>query len=161
MREMRPMTFADIDAAPFRFSASGTVPCTPEELFEELGDPSRWTRWFPMMRSARWTSADTERAGAEREVFVLGFGRFRERILAWDPGARFAFTMLASTSPLAHEMGEDWRVSPAPGGARLEWTLAAVPTGIGKVATKALPAILSVIFKRALRSLTKRANARR
>jgi uncharacterized protein YndB with AHSA1/START domain len=157
---MHPMTFDDMDAAPFRFVATGTVPCTPEELFQELGDPERWTHWFPLMRRARWTSADKGRAGAEREVAVLGFGRFQERILAYEPNARFAFTMLASTSPLATRMAEDYRITAVPSGARLDWTLVAVPTALGSVVTKALPLILGRIFRVALRRLARRARGR-
>jgi len=81
MRDMPPMSLAEMNDAPFRFTASGVVPCTAERLFEELGDPARWPRWFPMMRRAAWTSANTACAGAQRQVSILGFGRFEETIL--------------------------------------------------------------------------------
>jgi uncharacterized protein YndB with AHSA1/START domain len=156
MREMPPMTFADMDAAPFRFTAGGTLPCTPSRLFEELADPARWTKWFPLMHRASWTSPETARAGARREVAIRGFGRFAETILACEPGARFAFTMNAGTSPLARRMAEDYRVTATDGGARLEWTLAAVPTTVGRAAEKVLPLVLRWIWRGALRRLTGR-----
>jgi uncharacterized protein YndB with AHSA1/START domain len=156
MREMPPMTLADIDSAPFRFNASTVLPCTPERLWEELAEPQRWTKWFPLMYRARWMSADTARAGAQREVSILGFGRFQETILAFEPGKRFAFTMFASTSPLSRQMAEDYRVSEAGGGARLDWTLAAVATPLGRVVEKGLPLVLGGIWAGAKIRLARR-----
>ena len=150
------MALADMDAAPFRFSADATLPCTPHRLFEELGDPARWPHWFPLMLRARWTSAETACTGARREVAILGFGRFEETILAYAPGERFSFTMIASTSPLARQMAEDYRICAAEGGARLDWTLAAVPTAVGRIALKALPPVLGAIWRGAIRRLRAR-----
>lgn len=161
MRTMLPMTLAEMDAAPFRFTATGTVPCEAARLFEELGDPALWPKWFPLMRTARWTSPETACAGARREVAILGFGRFEETILAFEPGERFAFTMIASTSPLAHRMAEDYRITATTGGARLDWTLAAVPTAVGRVATTVLPSVLRGIWAGALKNLRRRVDGAR
>lgn len=153
MRVMPPITLADFDAASFRFEGTGTFSCTPARLFEELGEPARWTSWFPLMRRARWTSDATARAGAEREVSIVGFGRFRETILEFRPGERFAFTMIASTSPLARTMGEDYRLTALGDRTRLDWTLVASPTSVGRFVMPMMPRILAPIWRRAVRNL--------
>lgn len=148
MREMKPMTLAELDSAPFRVDMSTTLPGSPEALFEQLADPTRWVDWFPLMHRARWTSATTGAVGSERQVDVRVFGGFAERIIAWEPGARFAFTMTASSSPLVSRMAEDWRITREGKGVRLDWTVAAHPTMIGRPATPILRAVLSRMFQR-------------
>ena len=148
MRAMTPMTLAELDSAPFRVELSTNLPGTPEAVFAQLADPTRWLDWFPLMHQARWTSASIAAVGAERRVDLRVLGAFVERIVAWEPGARFAFTMTASTSPLAARMAEDWRISRAGKGTRLDWTIGGHPTLIGRVATPALRAVSTQLFKR-------------
>jgi len=69
--------------------------------------------------------------------------------------------MIASSSPLVRRMAEDYRVTAADGGARLEWTLAAVPTGVGQVAARTfLRPVLGGIWRGAVRGLKKRVRSR-
>jgi hypothetical protein len=148
MREMKPMTLAELDSAPFRVDLSTTLPGSPEQVFAQLADPTRWIDWFPLMHRALWTSATTAAVGAERCVELRVFGKFAERIIAWEPGARFSFTMTASTSPLAARMAEDWRITREGKSSRLDWTVGAHPTLIGRPAKPALRVVLSQLFKR-------------
>jgi hypothetical protein len=145
---MEPMTLAEIETAPFRISMTARFAASPGALFAELADPRRWVEWFPLMYRAEWTSQKTASVGAEREVALRVFGTYRERFLAWEPGERFAFTMLGSTSPLVARMAEDWRLTRTGSdrGVRLEWTVGGYPTTIGRVATPALRAVLSRMF---------------
>lgn len=153
MRAMQPMTLAEIETAPFRVVQQVTLPAGPDAVFAELADPARWLDWFPLMHRAVWTSAATEGVGAERAVALRVFGKFEERFLAWEPGKRYAFTMTASTSPLAARMAEDWRLSRDNHGTRLEWTVAAVPTTIGRPATPVLRLVLRRMFVRGTANL--------
>jgi uncharacterized protein YndB with AHSA1/START domain len=159
MKTMPPVTLESFEDAPFLFTANAVLPHTPAEAFAELADPARWPAWFPLMRSAAWTSAETSRVGAEREVAMRLFGRFQERILAWEPGARFAFTMTASASPLVDRMGEDYRLTPERDGVRLTWVVAAVPTTLGRVGAPALRLVLSRMFRGAVANLRERAES--
>ena len=109
-----------------------------------------------MRRSICKTGA-TSGVGAEREVDVRTFGKFRERMLAWDGGERVAFTMVSTTSPLVDAMGEDWLVTRDDIYTRLDWLVVATPSRIGRPITPALRAILRVMFVRAAGNLQKRA----
>ncbi|HEU0034167.1 MAG TPA: SRPBCC family protein [Kofleriaceae bacterium] len=144
---MEPMTLAELDTAPFRVTQSVTLPATPDAVFAELADPVRWTDWFPLMRRAEWTTETTATVGAERRVGMRVFGVFVERMLAWEPGKRFAFTMVGSSSPFVARMGEDWQLSREAGGTRLDWIVGAYPTLVGKPAAPVLAAVLRRMFR--------------
>lgn len=146
MRDMEPMTLAEIETAPFRITRTARFEASPSELFAQMVEPKRWLDWFPLMHRAAWISPATSGVGAEREVALRVFGHYRERMLAWDPGERFAFTMTGSTSPLVARMAEDWRMSREGNGVRLEWTVGAFPTTLGKLGAPALKLVLGRLF---------------
>lgn len=153
MKAMQPMTFGDFELAPFRVRLSGRVSAPPDVVWAEFEEPARWVDWFPMMHHAAWTSSSTRRAGAEREVALTVFGRFRERILAFDPGARFAFTMIESESPLVRRMAEDWTLERDGSHTRLGWTVVATPTTLGRAGQPALRLVLRRMFGQAVSNL--------
>ncbi len=160
MRSMTPVALDEYDEQPFRFTATAKLDADPIAVFAELGDMSLW---FPLMRRSVWKTGATSGIGAEREVDVMTFGRFRERMLAWDrpdptaESARVAFTMIGTTSPLMNRMAEDWRVSREDIYTRLDWIVVGTPTLLGRAATPALRGILRLIFLRACGNLQKRA----
>ena len=155
------MTLSDIDTAPFQLRLSQELSVSPEAVFAELADPQRWIAWFPLMHQARWVSSLTHAVGAEREVSLYALGRFHERMLAWEPGGRLTFTMLASTSPLASQMTEDHRLTRTPGGCtRFDYCAAIVPTALGKLAAPALRLTLQQLVTRAGKNLERVAKAR-
>ena len=115
------------------FRHEATLPASPSDVFSLLADVGSWPRWFPGMKSARWTSEKTACVGARREV-VLGSIAFEEEFLAWDVGQRFAFTMLSSNRPLVSSMIEEISLEETAEGTRCvyavtgEVTLALRPT---------------------------------
>src|SRR5262245_50065179 len=153
MRSMTPIALADFDEQPFRFTATAKLEADPLAVFAELGDPSLW---FPLMRRSVWKTGATSGVGAEREVDVMTFGKFRERMIAWERGEQVAFTMTATTSPLMEAMAEDWRLSREDSVTRLDWTVVATPTRLGRIATLPLRGILRMMFRRACGNLEKR-----
>lgn len=155
MRDMVPMTLDDAAKAPFRVTVATLLDADPHAVFAELGDPSLW---FPMMRRSVWRTAATSGVGAEREVEVLGFGKFRERMLVWEPGVRVAFTMIATTSPLIARMSEDWRISRVDGQTRLESIVSGYPTTLGRIVQPVVKRLTSTMFAGAARTLGKRAS---
>jgi hypothetical protein len=154
MRSMLPLALDEFEEQPFRFTATAKLDADPLAVFAELGDMSLW---FPLMRRSVWKTGATSGVDAEREVAIRAFGTFRERMLAWDPAERIAFTMVGTTSPLVDRMGEEWRVAREDIYTRLDWIVVAKPTLLGRAATPALKAILRVMFMRACGNLQKRA----
>jgi polyketide cyclase/dehydrase/lipid transport protein len=154
MRSMHALALDDFDEQPFRFTGTAKLDADPLAVFAELGDPSLW---FPMMRRSVWRTGATSGVDAQREVDMAGFGRFRERMLAWDRGERVAFTMIATTTPLVDMMGEDWQLSREDIYTRIDWIVVAKPTLVGRAATLPLRGILRVMFMRACGNLQKRA----
>jgi uncharacterized protein YndB with AHSA1/START domain len=143
--EPQPLSFTD--EAPIRVRDSAFVRASPDRVFEAFADTKNWTRWFPLMHRAEWVGAETSKIGAEREVALYLLGAYRERFIAWEPGDRFAFTMTASSSPMARAIVEDFRFSKSGGSTRIDWTLAADPKPLGKLARPALEAIMPRVFK--------------
>ena len=152
MKTLEPTDLAFFDSAPLRIVATARFAVPPAHVFEAFADPGTWPRWFPLMTRAAWTKGEAS-VGAERDVALTLLGTFRERIIAWEPGKRFAFTMVGSTSPLADRLAEDYRLSPDAGGTRLDWVMAGHPTSVGKLLTPAVRAMMRQIFRRAGKNL--------
>ncbi len=146
MKTLTPTDLEYFDRAPVRIVASTTIPTSPATLFDLFADVASWPTWFPMMKRAAWSGGRSGGLGAEREVALRLLGRFRERMIAWEPGARFAFTMIGTTSPLVRQVAEDYRVTAVDGGTRLDWALAATPTTIGKAGMPMMRVIMRRLF---------------
>jgi len=153
MRDLAPMELADFDRAAVRFDGGEVLAATPEAVFDELGDPSLW---LPLARRSTWRTGATSGVGAERDVELALLGAFRERMLVWDRGERFVFTMIGTTSPLIVRMAEDWRLEQQADGTRVSYTVAAELRPIARLATPALRAITRGLFAAGLRGLAKR-----
>jgi Polyketide cyclase / dehydrase and lipid transport len=151
MRELTPVSLEELETTRYRYSTM--LRATPDAVFAELGDPSLW---FAMVHHSVWKTGATSGVGAQREVSVHGFGSFRERMLAWDPGKRVAFTMTATTSPLVAQMAEDVVIEPLEDGVRFHWHVVLRPTLLGRVIQPALGAVLKGLFVRSAHNLAKR-----
>ena len=154
MRKLTPLELHEFDSQPLRVAGGARLDADPELVFAELSDPSLW---FPLMRRSVWKTGATSGVGAEREIDNTLFGRARERMLAWDPGVRVAFTMTEVTSPFVDRMGEEWLVTTEDGGTRLDFKLVATPSRLGRLASPVLKRTLAVMFARACRTIGKRA----
>ena len=131
---LAPSDLALLDAAVADAGArcarvTARLPATPARAFEVMADQSTWAAWCADCKGAAWIPAADGAvvAGGVGAVRLARFSlaSFEERILAWEPGARFAFSIDACTLPIARRAAEDWRLRPLDDGAcELAWTLA-------------------------------------
>lgn len=156
MRKLAPLSLEEFETQPFRIAGTAKLDADPLAVFAELGDPSLW---FPLMTRSVWKTAATSGVGAEREISHRIFGRARERMLAWDIGARIAFTMTESDSPFVDRMGELWTLERD--GIYTTWTyvFVATPSRIGRAFTPVLRRLLKMHFARGATNIQKRAGS--
>jgi Polyketide cyclase / dehydrase and lipid transport len=154
LRDLTPMRLDELDRAPVQIRGDAHVAATPDAIFEELRDPSLW---FPLMRRSAWHTGATSGVGAIRDVDIAMFGTFREHMLAWEPGARVAFAMAATNSPLVEQMAEDWQIARDGDGARVSYLIAVRPVARARVLAPALKLLAGRMFAIGFRRLVKRA----
>jgi uncharacterized protein YndB with AHSA1/START domain len=82
--------------APISFSGSATTTASPEAVFAILADHERWPEWFPVIKRTEVIGTLREGVGTRRVTTIPG-GKVEERIIAWDPGQRWAFTVTAAS----------------------------------------------------------------
>jgi Polyketide cyclase / dehydrase and lipid transport len=118
-------------------------------------DPAGWGRWFPgFSDDGRWETPAPHGVGSVRTVRAFGV-RYRETILAWDEGERWAFRVDEVSVPLFKAFAEDYRLADEGSGTRPSWTVA-VRTGPGLgVGAPLLPGVFGLILRRAATRLAR------
>lgn len=154
MRTLRPLALTDFESQPVRISGSARLDADPLSVFAELSDPSLW---FPLMSRSVWKTGATSGVDAEREIRHRLLGIARERMLAWDTGARVAFTMTQVSSPFIDQMGEEWLLGRDGIYTRLDWKIVATPSRLGWAAMPVMRRLLKSLFARACTNIQKRA----
>ncbi len=154
MRDLAPCDLDWIERAPQVVRVSAHFDAPPAQVFAAFADAATWPRWFPLMTRATWLDGATAGGlGKQRDVKLRGLGVFRERFIAWEPDQRFAFTVIASSSPMMKKFGEDYRLTADGGGTRFDWTMGAEPAGVGKILAPGLRVFMRRLLKRAARNL--------
>ncbi len=82
------------------------VPVSADRLFRILATGEGQRQWAHGYRDSHWFGGEPPGVGSVRDVRMRWI-TVRERFLAWEPGARFAFTVDAMSLPLARQMIED------------------------------------------------------
>lgn len=153
LRSLPPCELSWIAKAPALIELTTHLKAPPDKVFAAFADAPGWTRWFDNMTDARWLDGATGGVGQEREVKIRALGTFRERFLAWEPGRRFSFTIVATTSSMIAQLGEDYRLTPEGSGTRFDWTMGSEPAGLGKVGTPLLRLLLQRTMRRGAKKL--------
>jgi uncharacterized protein YndB with AHSA1/START domain len=148
------MGFIDRARAVHRVEATLAAP--RDRVFAAFADPAGWPAWFPNVQAAAYLTPPPHGVGTIREARVAGT-RWREEMIAWDDGVRWAWTVLQATVPLASAQVESFAFADAPGGGtRVEWTLALEPRLVARLGARFTPATLARMLERATAALDAR-----
>lgn len=156
MRELPPVELDWIARAPNVVKVSARFTAPPAKVFAAFADAATWPRWFPLMSSAAYADAAGGGLGRERTVKLRTLGTFRERFIAWDDPGRYAFTAVATSSPMLKRFGEDYRLTADGSGTRFDWTMGAELRGVAKAGAPILRMIMRRLLTRAARKLEAR-----
>ncbi|MFJ3877549.1 SRPBCC family protein [Streptomyces sp. NPDC090077] len=157
-RRLRPVELDFIERAPVRPAFTARTSAPPEAVYRALADEvTGWPAWFGAVTLARPTGG-----GTGREVRLMGGVRFRETVVAADPGLRYAYRVDETNVPGVSALVEEWLLAPGPdgAGALVRWTFAADGPAPFRLALAAARPGLGRSFRTAVRALDARLSAR-
>jgi uncharacterized protein YndB with AHSA1/START domain len=126
MHRLRPEDLSFVERAPIVVRAETRVAASPDAVWPALADATAWMQWFAGMKDAHYTSPAPYGVGATRSVHVRGL-RADETVIAFEPGARFAFRVDATNVPLLAALVEVVTLEPDAGGTRVVYRQAFEP----------------------------------
>ncbi|MFE0450652.1 SRPBCC family protein [Streptomyces sp. NPDC058914] len=149
---LRPEGLGFVEAAPVRLVFAREVSAPPERVFHALADDvPGWAAWFPAVTAARPVDG-----GAGREVRLRGGTRFRETVLVAKEPEVYAYRVDVTNAPGARALVEEWRLAPAEGGTRVQWTFAADGTAAFRAVLRLARAGMGRTFRDAVTRLDRR-----
>jgi hypothetical protein len=141
-----------VDRAPVVHSAEAALAVPLPMVFAAITDPQTWPRWFPGVRNASYPSGPPYGVGTIRQAHV-GRTRWVEELIAWDTDARWAYTVLRSTAPLARAQIESFDFSHRADTTLVRWTLALEPRVLARLGMPFMPRVVDRLFQRAMGNL--------
>jgi uncharacterized protein YndB with AHSA1/START domain len=123
---LRSEDLSFVERAPVVVRAETTVPASPAAVWPAFADAPAWVEWFRGMKDAHYTSPPPHGVGSTRSVRVMGLAA-DETILAFEPGARFAFRVDAANLPALDALVEVVTLEPAGAGTRVVYRQAFAP----------------------------------
>ena len=125
-----PSALDDVPAMRHHLRTERVVDAPAERVFAVLAGGEGQHRWAPGYRGTRWYGGSARGVGTVRDVHLLWI-TVRERFLAWEPGARFAFSADAMSVPLARRLVEDIAFTPlGPQRCRMTWEVHLTPAPV-------------------------------
>jgi uncharacterized protein YndB with AHSA1/START domain len=120
-RRLRPAGLDFVETAPVRLVFAREMSAPPATVFRALAeDVPGWSDWYAAVTLARPVDD-----GARREIRLRGGIRFRETILAAKEPEVYAYRVDETNAPGVRALVEEWRLTPAGTGTRVQWTFAA------------------------------------
>ncbi|QNE78737.1 SRPBCC family protein [Streptomyces finlayi] len=151
-RRLRPVGLDFVASAPLRLVFASELSAPPEVVYRALAeDVESWPGWFTSVTDAR--PAD---GGAGRVVRLKGGTVFRETIVAREPGERYAYRVDETNAPGMTALLEEWRLTPAVTGTRVQWTFATDGGTLFRFGLRLGRAGLGRAFRGAVRNLGRR-----
>jgi hypothetical protein len=160
MAELVPRTLEWTATAPVRIAASAVAEAAPEAVFAVLADHHRWPEWFPSVRRVS-VLGPASGVGARRRVFIPG-ATVDEEFIAWEPGARWAFTGTDARPRFTRSLVEDCVLTPLDaGGTSITYTMYLDPHPAQRPVMRLVAGRIRANNARALAALASRASAGR
>ncbi|MFF3290488.1 SRPBCC family protein [Streptomyces sp. NPDC003023] len=151
-RQLRSVGLEFVESAPLRLVFSAHVAAAPRTLYAALADDvAGWPDWFTAVTAARPVDD-----GAGREIRLKGGTVFTETVLAREPDIRYAYRVDQTNAPGLRALLEEWRITPAATGTRVQWTFAADGPAPLRVALRLGRPGLGRAFRDAVRNLDRR-----
>lgn len=149
-RRLRPVGTDFVETAPVCLVFAREIRAAPERVYRALAeDVPGWSAWFSAVTSARPTELG-------REVRLRGGTRFEETVLVAKEPEVYAYRVDATNAPGLRALAEEWRLTPAGGGTRVQWTFAADGTAALRLLLTVGRAGLGRAFRDAVTSLDRR-----
>ncbi|MFF3937137.1 SRPBCC family protein [Streptomyces phaeofaciens] len=154
-RRLRPEGLDFVGTAPVRLVFTREVVASPERVFQALArDVPGWAEWFPAV-----TSAQPLDGGSARDVRLRGGTRFRETVLAAEAAGAasvYAYRVDVTNVPAVRALVEEWRLTPAGAGTRVQWTFAADGPAVFRAGLRLAGPGLGRSFRGAVTALDRR-----
>lgn len=151
-RRLRPVGVEFTGTAPLRLVFAREVAASPEAVFHALAeDVPGWSEWFSAVTLARPTGD-----GTGREVRLRGGTRFQESVLTAEAPEVYAYRVDVTNAPGPRALVEEWRLTPAGKGTRVQWTFAADGSAPFRLALRLGRAGLGRAFHQAVTALDRR-----
>ncbi|MFG3662018.1 SRPBCC family protein [Streptomyces sp. NPDC047706] len=151
-RRLRPVDLGFVRSAPVRLVFARQIAASPESVFHALAeDVAGWPEWFSAVTLARTTGE-----GAGREVRLRGGTRFAETVLVAKGPEVYAYRIDETNTPGARALVEEWRLAPAGGGTRVQWTFAADGPPVFRALLRLARPGLGKAFRDAMTALDRR-----
>ncbi|MGW5056813.1 SRPBCC family protein [Streptomyces sp. NPDC004096] len=151
-RLLRPVGLDFTKTAPVRLVFAREITASPAAVFQALAhDVPGWSEWFPGVTYARPLDE-----GTRREVHLAGGTRYRESVVAAEPNEVYAYRVDETGVPGMRALLEEWRLTPAGTGTRVQWTFAADGSTVFRLALKCGRGGLGHAFRGAVRALDRR-----
>lgn len=123
---LQPVDLSFAARAPYACIHDADIAAPPLAVFEVLGDLDGWPRRFGPAVHGEWVTSPPHGIGAVRAVQV-GALYLVECFVAWEPGRRFAFTVIDANLPFARALLEDWQIAPTRDGSRVTYAIYYAP----------------------------------
>jgi hypothetical protein len=143
-----------IKTSPHKFENEAVIDASPDRVFSCLTGEGQ-ADWFKDFVGMQWLSPEPHGVGASR-VVTLKTLRVTERVLAFEPGKRFAFTVDRITLPLVRGMLEDMQIEPiSEKKTRVIWTAHYEPSMAMRLVHPIARSIFGGMFRDSMTGLTR------
>ena len=150
--DMRKENLGFVERAPVAHVSTADVAAPRALVFASFAEPRGWKHWFPNVRDAAYDGAPPYGVGTIRQAHV-GSTYWVEEMIAWDEGARWAWTVTRASVPFARAQVESFEFTDAGSGTRVRWTVALEPRLLARLGAPFAPRVIGRLFRRAMQNL--------